>query len=166
MNWAHLHLVFNHVPVIGVPFSVALLAVAKWRKSHELERVSAASFVVWAALTILAYCTGCPAKRVISGSLTAASKGFLGRHEDAALISALAVWGLGAISLFALFQSRGSKVIGHWYAPTSLIVGLVAAGPMAWAANLGGKISHTEIRASEGPAAAIQLCQPTPLGEG
>ena len=40
MNWAHLHLALNHVPVIGLPIVLLLLAWAILRRSTELLKAS------------------------------------------------------------------------------------------------------------------------------
>lgn len=40
MNWAHVHLSLNHLPVVGTFFGVLLLLLALLRKSEELKRVS------------------------------------------------------------------------------------------------------------------------------
>lgn len=120
-------------------------------KSEELEKASAGFFLAVALLTIPAYCTGCPVKRFL-GSLPQASRAFVEQHEKVALVSALAVWGVGLISLFALFRARGSRPVARWFAPASLIVGIVAAGLMAWTADLGRQIRHSEIRAARSTA--------------
>lgn len=158
MNWAHWHLLLNHLPVIGTPFAIGLEAFAVWRKSDEMEKASAGCFVAVALLTIPAYLTGCPAKRLVRG-LPGVSQSFVHQHENAALIAALAVWGLGSISLLALFLSRRSRPMPRWFAPASLMAGIVAAGLMAWTANLGGQIRHTEIRSGASAAASAPAAQ-------
>ena len=40
MDPAHLHLMLNHIPVLGTAFGMALIAWALFRKSEELKRVS------------------------------------------------------------------------------------------------------------------------------
>src|SRR5262245_50766604 len=45
MNAAHLHLMFNHVPVMGVVFVVLLLLRANYRQSLELIRFALVTFV-------------------------------------------------------------------------------------------------------------------------
>jgi len=46
MNWAHVHLLLNHLPVVGTFFGVLLLLLALLRKSEELKRVSLGVFVL------------------------------------------------------------------------------------------------------------------------
>jgi hypothetical protein len=40
MNPAHLHLMLNHIPVLGTAFCMALVGWALIQKSEELKRVS------------------------------------------------------------------------------------------------------------------------------
>lgn len=49
MNWVHLHLALNHVPVLGALFGALLLGVGLVRRSDELQRVS-----LWALAAVRA----------------------------------------------------------------------------------------------------------------
>ena len=59
----------------------------------------------------------------------------------------------GVAALVGIWLTRG-KAVASWCASLVLLVALVAAGLMAWAANLGGKVRHTEIRGSAQVASA------------
>jgi len=59
----------------------------------------------------------------------------------------------GAAALAALWLSRG-KAVASWCLSPVLLLALVAAGLMAWTANLRGKVRHTEIRGPTSPASA------------
>ena len=50
MNPAHLHLMLNHIPVLGTAFCMALVGWALILKSEELKRVSLGAFVIVALL--------------------------------------------------------------------------------------------------------------------
>ena len=51
MNWTHLHLALNHVPVLGSLFVALLLIAGIARKSEELKRMSLWWFVILGAFT-------------------------------------------------------------------------------------------------------------------
>lgn len=59
----------------------------------------------------------------------------------------------GVAALAGRWLARG-KAVASWCVSSVLLVALVAAGLMAWAANLGGKVRHTEIRDSA-PVASV-----------
>ena len=52
MDWVHLHLALNHVPVLGTVFVGLLLGAALFRKSDELKRVSLVGFVALAPAVV------------------------------------------------------------------------------------------------------------------
>jgi uncharacterized membrane protein len=145
MNWAHVHLVFNHIPVIGVPLAFLLFLVALVRKSEELKKAGLASFILIALLALPAYLTGEPAEGIVR-NLSDVSKEMIEEHEKAALFSLVALELLGVVSLTGLVLSRGSKPLPRWTVITCLILSLATATMMARTANLGGKVHHPEIR--------------------
>jgi len=149
MSPTHLHLMLNHIPVLGTVFGVALLLLALWRKSEELKRVALSAFVVVALLTIPSYLTGEPAEDGIKG-LPGVSSPIIEKHEKAggvALTGSL-ILGVGALACLLWFRA-GRRI------PTSLSVGILSvalavSGITAWTANLGGQVRHTEIRSNAG----------------
>ena len=151
MNGAHLHLLVNHVPVLGILFGLLLLVAALWRRSTELTRTSLVIFVLTAVAAVLVYLTGEPAEDAIEG-VAGVTRGLIGRHEDAALAATIGLGILGAFSLGGLAGFRRLAVLPRWFTSSSLVLALVTAGMIGWAANLGGQIRHTEIRAGA-PAA-------------
>ena len=58
MNPAHLHLVLNHFPMIGLAVGLGLLAVAIAVKKDELKRASLVVLFLAALITIATYLTG------------------------------------------------------------------------------------------------------------
>ena len=149
MTWPHVHLAVNHLPVILVPVAIAMLAAAWAKKSAELRKAGLAWLVVAAAAGGAAYLTGEPAEDVIE-DLPAVSKAAIEEHEEAALLAAVATGAAGLIALGALVIGRGPAPAPAWILAMTFVVALVAAGLMVRTANLGGRISHPEIR---GPAA-------------
>jgi hypothetical protein len=84
MNWAHIHLSLNHLPVVGIIFGVLLLLLALLRKSEELKRVSLGVFVLTALLALPVYFTGEPAEEVVE-HVPGVAESLIGRHENAAV---------------------------------------------------------------------------------
>ncbi|MBI3949328.1 MAG: hypothetical protein HY314_02575 [Acidobacteria bacterium] len=146
MNPAHVHLILNHIPVIGSVVGLLLLIVATARRSSELKKVSLGVFVVIALIAIPVYLTGEPAEEVIE-HLPGVAKPIIEEHEEMALISAITTVVLGVLALAGLFISRRSKEVPSWVITISLLLSTVSSGMMGWTANLGGQIRHTETRA-------------------
>jgi len=82
-NPVHLHLVLNHVPVLGTAFGRALVGWALLRRSEELKKISLGVFIIVALLAIPAYLTGEPAEELVE-NLPGVSKASIEQHEETA----------------------------------------------------------------------------------
>ena len=153
MNPVHIHLLLNHVPVIGTLVAIALLAWALLRRKPELTRASLAMFVVFALAGIVVYFTGEPAEHLVE-DLPGVSHDAIEAHEEAALLATALLGGLGALALGGLVAFRRALSVPRGFAVLALGLSLLSATAMGWTANLGGKIRHTEIAA---PAAGTDL---------
>ena len=161
MNLVHLHLLLNHLPVIGAFFGVALLAVAVARRSSEIGKVALAFFAFLGAVAVAVFFTGEPAEELIE-KLPGFSKTITERHEEIALVATIAMAGLGALALVALGAFR-RRPLPRGVGIAGLIAALGVSVLMGYVANLGGQIRHTEIRPGADATAAIT--QTTELAE-
>ena len=137
----------NHLPVIGVAFSLALLAWSLWRKNEVLKKTALGALTLVALLSIPAYVTGEPSEDAVK-SLPGVSASLLEQHEEVAMVAFTMILGLGGMALAALLWFRRGKLIPAWFGYALLLVSLMVSGMMAWTANLGGQIRHSEIRAN------------------
>ncbi|HEU0014120.1 MAG TPA: hypothetical protein VFQ45_10575 [Longimicrobium sp.] len=144
MSTVHLHLLLNHVPVIGTLIALLLLAYAALRRDDGLARVSLAMFAILAIVALATFLTGEPAEEAVE-ELAGISERAIETHEEAALLSTIALGVVGALSLGTLLWFR-RRALPNAAAVALLFLALVPAGTMAWTANLGGQIRHSEIR--------------------
>jgi hypothetical protein len=149
MNWAHLHLIINHIPVIGVPGAMLLLVYGMVRKSGEVLALSLALFVLLALMTPAVFFSGQAAEDTVK-KLPGVTEGYIGRHEEAADIALTLVEILGAMSLAGLFLMRRKGAIPKWVSFLVLATALITAVVVGFTANLGGQIRHPEIREGAG----------------
>lgn len=145
MTATHLHLVLNHIPVVGMAFSAALLGIGWSRSNREVIRLGLAFLVVAAAMVIPVYLTGEPAAQATKG-LPALSDRILEQHTDLSPIALAATLAAGVASGFAHWLSRGGRPVPRAFALGILIASIAACILLAATANLGGKIRHSEIR--------------------
>ena len=150
MNGAHLHLLINHIPVLGTFFGLALLAFAAWKRSDELRKAALGTFVIAALAAVTTYLTGEPAEDGVKG-LPGVIAALIGRHEEAAGIALGGGIALGVVALGGLIWFRGGRPIKNWFSTLALAAAILVTGLMAWTANLGGQIRHTEIRSGAAP---------------
>jgi uncharacterized membrane protein len=145
MSATHFHLILNHIPVLGTAFGLGLLIFGLLRTSDEIKKAALGIFVIVAIATIPVYLTGEPAEEGVE-SLSGVSKAFMERHEEAAGLGFGGVAVLGVASLAALIFFRCGRLLPIWVGGSLLAASLVVSGLMAWTANLGGQIRHSEIR--------------------
>jgi uncharacterized membrane protein len=146
LNWAHLHLMINHFPVVGVMGAILLLLYALVKKSEEVKMVSFGVFVLIALITIPVYVTGSFAEDGVK-NLPGVAEKYIGRHEDVASYALVLMEALGIAALFGLFVLRRSGKISKGIITVVLVLSLVTTAVIGLAANLGGQIRHTEVRA-------------------
>lgn len=151
MNIAHIHLMLNHIPVLGIVFGLVIGVVGLFARSKGVIRVGLGIITFSAIVAVPVYLTGDPAEEMVEG-LPGVSEGVIGQHESAAAFSLVlaGVSGLLAAISLLFWRSLTSKLPGYFVAGT-LLAALLTTGSMIWTANLGGQIRHTEIRTTTEP---------------
>ena len=148
MNWAHVHLIINHIPVIGIGLLILLFIVAMVRKNKGLITVALAFIILISLATIPVYLTGEPAEEVVE-DMPGISEELIKEHEEQAEIAFILVEVAGGLALITLIARRYSDNLGQRLVILTLLVLIVSGGLIGWTANLGGKIHHEEIRSGK-----------------
>jgi len=150
MNLAHVHLLLNHFPTIGMLVGLGLYIVAILARSDDLKRASLGVFFFIALLSIPTFASG-TAARLALAKTPEVSMAMIDTHETAAF-EALGVMELtGALAWLGLWQYRRLSRLPQGTVAVILLTGLVTFGLMARAANIGGEIRHPEIRSGPDP---------------
>ncbi len=162
MNGVHVHLLLNHIPVIGMVFGFLVFLLGVWRKNDSWARLGMGVFVVVAIVSVITMLTGEGAEEAVE-NLPGVTEGIIEEHEEAATMASIAAYVLGGVSLLGLLWVRG-RPLPRALTVTVLPIALLVAGLMGYVANLGGQVRHTEIRAGDvvtGEAAGgIELDEP------
>lgn len=145
MNGPHLHLMLNHLPVVGSLGIGLLLFVALLPAGRAFRRLALAGLVVVALAGLPAFFSGEPAEEGVE-HLAGVEETRIDRHEDMAKVALVGLELAGAIALAGLLVFRRRAIPGSLLV-VALIVDLGAAGLLARVATLGGEIRHPEIRA-------------------
>ena len=153
INGPLVHLVFNHIPVIGVPACVLLLLASVVRKSRDLTGAGLVGLVLVALLSIAAFLSGDSA----AGGLREMAKAGtirpdvldlrerIERHDDAASIGFWILEALGALALVGLALAWRKGAPPRPLVMAMLVAAVLLSGWFAWIAHLGGLIRHPEI---------------------
>lgn len=146
MSLVHLHLLLNHIPVVGILFAVIAFTTALIFRETVSIRFALVFIVALALVTGAVYLTGEPAEEVVE-ELVGVSESAMEAHEDAAKTATVAMSILGAFSLVALLAFRNRRV-PRWIGAAGLAGTLIVSALLGWTANIGGQIRHSEIRSA------------------
>ena len=156
MSLVHLHLLLNHLPVIGVPLIAALLMYGIFRRQRDVQRAALAGFVLVAVLTLPAYLTGEPAEEAIEHAPGVATA-LIGRHETLATVAMVVTGLLGAWAALGLFFSRRERPVPRLVLSGGVLLAVLAVGALIPTGYYGGQIRHAEIRAAAAPVQGIEV---------
>ena len=156
LNLAHLHLLLNHFPTIGTIVALGLFLFSLLGRNDALKRVSLGLFVMVALLTIPAYLTGRAAQDAILDTPDV-SAALIQNHQDEALLAFVFMQLTGLFAWFGLWQFRRLSRLASWNLAAVLLLSIVTMGLMARTANIGGEISHPEIRSGQQTIATEEL---------
>ncbi|MVN77638.1 hypothetical protein GO988_14990 [Hymenobacter sp. HMF4947] len=149
MNQAHWHLLFNHAPIFGALVGLLLLLAGQLRRQAAIIEAGLWALVVAVAVGLPAQLTGPGAARVVK-DMPRVSQALIHNHADAARLGYYVLVGTGTLALLSL------QLLRQRSARAGLLVWLTLAGAagsfglLARAGNLGGQISHPEIREGYG----------------
>ncbi|TGE06277.1 hypothetical protein [Hymenobacter fodinae] len=142
MNEAHLHLLLNHVPILGSLFGLVTLAVGLLRSDASVMRTGLIALLGAAVLCLPVQLTGEGAEEVLQG-LPNISASIINAHEEAAEVAFWVLELTGALAILTLLQATRTQLMARLVLASAVLSFVL----LAWAGSLGGQISHPEARA-------------------
>ena len=146
MSTVHLHLILSHIPVVGSLLALVLFAAAVFLKETVSTKFALGFTAAIAVVAVVVYFTGGAAEDAVE-KLAGVTERAIESHEEAAEATTVATGVLGALSAIALLVLRRRRA-PRWVALAGLVGSIGVSGLMAWTANLGGQIRHTEIQSA------------------
>jgi len=147
MNEAHLHLLTNHLPIIGSILGGLVLFHGLWTKNNQTKIAAYYVIIISAIGAGVTYITGEGAEEAVE-HLQGISRKIIHEHEEFAEVSIIAIIISGVAALLGVYlafkNSRHSRNIA-W---ATLFISLISFGLMARTGYLGGLIRHSEISAT------------------
>jgi multidrug transporter EmrE-like cation transporter len=141
MNEAHLHLLLNHVPILGSLFGLVVLAVGLLRDDVSIIRTGLVTLLIAAVLCLPVQLTGEGAQEVLQG-VPGTAAALIQAHEEAAELSFWVLELTGALAMLTLLQPQRTRLMTR----LMLAGAIVSFALLAWAGSLGGQIRHPEAR--------------------
>ena len=144
MSATHLHLLINHLPVMGGAIAIVLLAWALVARSRDLTRAGLVLVFVCGVGGLLARQSGHEAEEQTE-KLPWTDRQLVHEHEEAADLAFILLSVAGVAAAVALVRMRGERAARL---ETGIVLGLsvLAFAATAKAALEGGKIRHEEVR--------------------
>jgi len=148
MNPAQLHLVFTHLPIVGLGFAILFNLVAIIRKSQELQKLSLWFYVLLGIFGLLAYLTGDGAEDIMK-TYPGITENMIDPHENMALLFLIGLMLASALSLLGLYFTMKKANLLKRFSLILLIVGVLLSFLALKTGSTGGAIRHIEIKQGE-----------------
>ncbi len=152
---AHLHVLINHIPIMGLPIIAALLLWGLARREDAVIRAALIGTVLIAAGTWAVDLTGDPAIDDIRHA-DWFQKSVVHAHEQAGDKANILAIVAGVAAIVTLVMARGGRPFSRPLGFITLFLIVFAAMCAAWAGWEGGKIRHTEFGGTAPPAVSLR----------
>lgn len=149
MDATHLHLLFNHVGILGILFSTLLLIAAMLVKSEILKRAAMVGLIIATVATGITMNTGEGAEESVE-NLQGISEATIHEHEESAETTIWLVGVCGLLSLVGIAFYFMSKSLPSIFYTVLLLLTLVASYMIFNTGRLGGLIRHSELSGTTG----------------
>jgi len=144
MTAAHIHLLFNHFPIIGGLIGLGLLAYGWWYRNDQMVRAACVILLVMALFTAVTFLSGEPAENELRG-VPGFARDMVHAHEEAADWTLWLYVPVGLLSLYILVR-HARRAIPRVLSSALLVLLLITAAAAIRTGLLGGRISHPEVR--------------------
>ena len=145
MNDAHLHMVVNHFPIIGIIFGFGILVTGIFLKNNSVKNTAYCLFIVGAIFAAVSMATGEGAEE-ITENLPSVTDQIIEKHEELAEKLAIVLYALGVISIIGLFLNYKNHSKAIFVAYLAVLVAIAGIFLGKQTGTSGGEIRHTEIR--------------------
>ena len=147
MNDAHLHLLFNHLPIIIPIVGLLVLFVNMIVRSEIVQRVGYLILILAAIATFPAFFTGEGAEEIVE-NIDGITHDIIHEHEEVAETFAILSYILGGLSLLGLWANLKRKSFSLWLGYGIFALGIVVLVFAQQTGTTGGEIRHSEIRSN------------------
>ena len=144
MNQAHLHMVFNHFPIIGLFFGIGILAYGIFKKQTVLVNTAYVIFIFCMIMAKATMMTGEGAEEIVE-ELGISNK-IIHEHEELAETFMKVLYVLGLLSIAGLVTNLKNHAKAALISYVVVVFAIGSAVLSKYVGTSGGEIRHTEIR--------------------
>lgn len=149
MNDAHLHMVVNHFPIIGIILGFGVLIAGIVFKNDSVKNTAYSLFIIGAIFAALSMATGEGAEEIVE-DMPSVGKKIIHEHEEMAEKLAIVLYLLGVVSIAGLYtniKKHSQAKLVSFLALTIAVIGVFLGKQTG---TTGGEVRHTEIRVNAG----------------
>lgn len=150
MNDAHLHMVVNHFPIIGIILGFIVLVGGIVLKNKTIQNTAYFLFIIGAIATVVSMTSGEGAEEIVEEMPEIGHK-IIHEHEEIAEKLALILYALGLISILGWYMNVKENAKAKWFTIAALVLSIAGVLLGKATGTSGGEIRHSEIR-NEGNA--------------
>jgi uncharacterized membrane protein len=144
MNPAHIHLLWNHFPILGALFAAGVLLAGVALNDRKINQVGLVSLVIFTLLTLPAFLSGEGAEEILE-EYPGISHAAIHDHEEMAELGLWVMVFAGLVALVGFILQRRKEHVHRLMSIIALVAALAAFGVMARVGLSGGEIRHPEI---------------------
>lgn len=145
MNDAHLHLIINHFPIVGLLLGTLVLIAGLLLRKSEVKLTAFGIYVFTAITATVANKTGEEAEEILE-EIAGVSHSLIHTHEEYAETFFVLALILGAISLLGFVAEMKKMKFANLLTFAILLFAIAASVSATYVGTSGGEIRHPEIR--------------------
>src|SRR5574343_58663 len=123
MNEAHIHMLVNHFPIIGLFFGLGVLLFGVVKKNLTLKSTAYVMLIICVIFGQLAMMTGDKAEHFVE-DLPGSTHKIIHEHEEAAEAFMIPMYILGLVSIVGLYAQSKKLSFEKWISYLALVLGV------------------------------------------
>mgnify|MGYP001432923759 CR=1 FL=1 len=143
LDWPHLHVALNHLPIFGIPLVGLLIVIGLARRSREIVLVGAALAALLGPATLATKLGGEKAEHAVE-SATWFNEAVVEEHEDAATLATIAALIAAAAAAMVWWQQRRMAEVNRYGGVALVVLIGITTILLAITGFKGGAIRHDE----------------------
>lgn len=148
MNVPYIHLIFSHIPVVGLPLVLLIFIIACLKKSQPVFVAGCWVLLLISLTAIPTYLAGEPTKKIVE-HFPHFNKQIQETHQSLGQFALMATLFSGFLGLVCLFYDSFRKTVTKPLILVTVLWLVVNIVILLFTANYGGKIIHQEIRGGQ-----------------
>lgn len=155
MDGLQLHLLTNHLPIIGTMAALLVVILGMLRKNDGAITAGLIIYVVMAVAVVPAYLSGEEAEERVE-EIAGVSHDVIHEHEEMAELSLWLTSLSGLLAIGALFTRSKQSSLAPKFAMAFVVLAIIAFGQAARTGHEGGKIRRPDLGTAVASPAGVE----------